>query len=272
MKKVLIIFCFFIFPLFFPIYSHAQTEGEFICEWTGIECVANRTLSTCPAGTDYDDSKCAVAQNMNDCNDLGIQQCTEVEIDTDPDDDGVPDLNWSYEPSFGGCVPSTSGIYITREDCEAANNVSQRFRCVRDSSGTAGCQACDYLQDPECALTEFQCRDSCRLEETGGAAQMVAEGCFGGAGQVNTAIGCIPFDLISSTARFFLAWSLSIGGGVCLLLIGVSALMFATSSGIPDKVNSAKSLFWAAISGLLLIILSIFLLRAIGVDVLGLFS
>ncbi len=103
-------------------------------------------------------------------------------------------------------------------------------------------------------------------------ASAVSVGCNQGSGWVSTAIGCIPFTIISETARFFLAWGLSVGGGVALLLTSISAIMFATSSGNPEKVKSAKDLFWAALTGLGMLLLSVFLLRFIGVDVLGLFG
>ncbi len=104
-----------------------------------------------------------------------------------------------------------------------------------------------------------------------GAAQFVSHGCLN-QGYVNTAIGCIPFHIVSETARFFIAWGLGVGGGVALILIAISAIKLATSSGNPEKLKSAKSLFWSAIAGLGMIIFSVFLLRFIGVDVLGLFS
>lgn len=107
-------------------------------------------------------------------------------------------------------------------------------------------------------------------------ASIISEGCGPGGGQapgiVNTAIGCIPFDIISKTSKFFLAWGISVGGGVALFLIGLAGIMFATSAGKPEKVNSAKSLLWSALTGLGMLLLSVFLLRFIGVDVLGLFS
>lgn len=140
---------------------------------------------------------------------------------------------------------------------------SNQLRCTFE---TDQCVSCSECTEPQCSRTQVA---ACQNSRSNTAA-LVA--CNATLGTVNTAIGCIPFDVVSQTARFFLQWSISIGGGLSLLLIGVSALMFATSSGNPDKVNNAKSVFYGAITGLLFIILSVFLLRAIGVDVLGLFS
>lgn len=101
---------------------------------------------------------------------------------------------------------------------------------------------------------------------------LVSANCTQGQGYIDTAIGCIPYTIFNDTARFFLQWALGVGGGVALLMIAVSAVMFATSQGNPDKLARSKSLFISALTGLLLIVLSAFLLRFIGVDVLGLFS
>jgi hypothetical protein len=135
---------------------------------------------------------------------------------------------------------------------------------------------------PESAEPVYSCTDGvpstqdngcyCRPESLSfGMANVVANDCTKGPGWVDTAIGCIPFSLVSDTTKFFLSWSFSIGGGIGLLLIGVSAFMFVASGGNPEKLNGSKSLFFAAISGLLMLVLALFLLRFIGYDLLGLF-
>jgi len=89
-------------------------------------------------------------------------------------------------------------------------------------------------------------------------------------GGINTAIGCIDYDIIGLT-QFLLGWSIGVGGGVALVLIGFAGIKMMFSQGDPNQFNDAKSLFIAAVSGLLLIIFSTFLLRLIGVNILELF-
>jgi hypothetical protein len=66
-------------------------------------------------------------------------------------------------------------------------------------------------------------------------------------------------------------WLLGIGGGIAFLTFLVSGIQVITSSGDPSKLANAKSLLVSSISGLILLVFCIFLLRLIGVNVLGLF-
>ena len=167
------------------------------------------------------------------------------------------------------CSPETSYCDMTGGGVPGGGLVRQTgiigSRCVLSGSQYVCADGVPTSQDAGCT-----CQQEQLAGPTEGTAALV--GCNGVPGTVDTAIGCIPFDLINRTATFFISWSLAIGGGVALLLIGVSGIMFATSSGIPQKVESAKSLFFAATTGLGMLVLSVFLLRFIGVDLLGLFS
>jgi len=89
--------------------------------------------------------------------------------------------------------------------------------------------------------------------------------------EIETAIGCVPFDLPQRTAAFFLSWGLGIGGGLAFLTLLYAGFLFATSTGDPKKLDEAKGIFISAISGILFLVFSVFLLRFIGVSVLGLF-
>ncbi len=99
--------------------------------------------------------------------------------------------------------------------------------------------------------------------------QSLCKTCFDGGGAW-TAFGCVgkggnPSDFISN----FLKLGISIGGGLAFLIILVSGFQTMTSTGNPEKLHAAKELLGGAISGLLLIIFSIFILKIIGVDILG---
>jgi hypothetical protein len=87
---------------------------------------------------------------------------------------------------------------------------------------------------------------------------------------IDTAIGCIPVGLPKDFVEFFLRWALGLGGLIAMILIIYSGFLILTSAGNPKQVAAGKELLAAAISGILLLALSAYLLRFIGVDVLGL--
>ena len=90
--------------------------------------------------------------------------------------------------------------------------------------------------------------------------------------KLNTAIGCIPIlttnkeDFLS----FVLKWAVGIGGGIAFLLIVYAGFMIMTSAGNPERLKAGQELLTSAISGLILLIFSVVILKIIGVDILGL--
>ena len=84
-----------------------------------------------------------------------------------------------------------------------------------------------------------------------------------------TAIGCIKTD-ISGFFSTLLTFGISIAGGIAFLLILLGGFQILTSAGNPEQLNAGKELVGSAITGLLLIIFSVFFLKIIGVDILGL--
>jgi len=83
-----------------------------------------------------------------------------------------------------------------------------------------------------------------------------------------TAFGCISTD----PSGFFgsiLKVGIGIGGGIAFLLILFGGFQILTSAGDPEKLQAGREVVTSAITGLLLIIFSIFLLRLIGVNIFG---
>ncbi len=87
--------------------------------------------------------------------------------------------------------------------------------------------------------------------------------------QVETGVGCVPTDA-PGLAAFLVRLVVGIAGGVALLLLIVGGAQFIASGGDPDSLDEAKEKITAAVSGLLLIIFSLLMLKIIGVDILGL--
>ena len=89
-----------------------------------------------------------------------------------------------------------------------------------------------------------------------------------GAGTASwTAFGCIqtdPQQFIGEILRI----GIGVGGGIAFLLILFGGFQIMTSAGNPEQLTAGREVIGSAITGLLLIIFSIFLLRLIGYNIL----
>lgn len=84
-----------------------------------------------------------------------------------------------------------------------------------------------------------------------------------------TAIGCVPTDPIILLNQYILAAAgFGIAGGVAFLYFLYGAFLILTSMGNPERINEGKEIMISSISGLLLILFSVFILQVIGVDIL----
>lgn len=95
--------------------------------------------------------------------------------------------------------------------------------------------------------------------------------CPGDKTEINTAIGCI--HVLGGTESFLgdvLKWAVGVGGGIAFLLIVYASFLIMSSAGNPERLKAGQELLTSAISGLILLVLSIFVLKFIGIDILGL--
>ncbi len=90
-----------------------------------------------------------------------------------------------------------------------------------------------------------------------------------GTQNISTALGCIPTDPQAFANRFF-PWAIGIAGGVAFLLVILGAFQYITASGNPEQMQKAQETIVSALTGLVVIIFSVVILRIIGVDILGL--
>jgi hypothetical protein len=103
------------------------------------------------------------------------------------------------------------------------------------------------------------------------AADTSVQGKCGSSG-IDTAIGCL--DVLNSSPETFLGeilrWAVGVGSGIAFLFIVYSGFLIMTASGDPKKMQAGREVMTSAISGLVLIILSVFVLNIFGVDILQL--
>jgi len=94
-----------------------------------------------------------------------------------------------------------------------------------------------------------------------------------GSDGIMTAIGCIPVlgnDGGTAFMAFVLKWAIGVGGGIAFLLILYAGFMIMTAAGNPERLRAGQELMTSAISGLVLLIFSVFVLKFIGLDILRL--
>lgn len=91
--------------------------------------------------------------------------------------------------------------------------------------------------------------------------------CNAGKG-INTAIGCINAENADGFIRELFKLGIGIAGGIAMLLILFGGFQILTSAGNPERLNAGKELIGSAITGLLMILFSTFLLKVIGVNIL----
>ena len=84
---------------------------------------------------------------------------------------------------------------------------------------------------------------------------------------INTAIGCIPTDSNNDFTIFILRWSVGVSSGIVFLLIIYSAFLIMGSGGNAEKVKAGKELMTAALTGLILLIFSVFILDIFGIRI-----
>ena len=69
-------------------------------------------------------------------------------------------------------------------------------------------------------------------------------------------------------SSIYLIGELGLEGGIAFLLIVFSGFQIATASGSPERIQEGRELMTSAISGLIMIVFAVFILRVIGVDIL----
>ena len=124
----------------------------------------------------------------------------------------------------------------------------------------------------DCTTTGCPPGQVCRQAPRGTSYQCFSSTSGGGGScgtdKVDTALGCIPTDP-TELVKGILGWAIVMGGGIAFLLSLWGGVTIILAGGNPEKINEGKEIITSAVSGLLFILFSIFLLRLIGVNILG---
>ena len=85
--------------------------------------------------------------------------------------------------------------------------------------------------------------------------------------RVYTAFGCVPAQ-IDNFVMWLLPKMFGVAGGIAFLLMVYGFIVVGTSGGDPKKVAGGQETITSAVTGLLLSIFALFILRLIAVDIL----
>jgi hypothetical protein len=155
-----------------------------------------------------------------------------------------------------------------RADCDVAGNA-----CCHPEGGTGFCKG-------NLICTVDLIGSTCKAPQNGNEERAVDVQQGGNTTQsalcgtdnkgVDTAIGCLmagdPKWLISQ----LLGWGVSVAGGIAFIMIVISGFQMTTAAGDVKKVQAAKELMVSAISGLILVVMSLVIMNFIGFGLLGL--
>lgn len=83
-----------------------------------------------------------------------------------------------------------------------------------------------------------------------------------------TSVGCVYGNISSFIQETVLGWGIGLAGGFSMLCLMYGAFMMQTSRGNAESIKKAQQLITSCITGLMLTIFSVFILRLIGVSVL----
>lgn len=225
-----------------------------------------------------DDFLCTSPQGNTQC-------CTESKYECNPE---------VYCLSSGGaCVPTNflcQKEYSNKLDCrEVGLKCGSSCKAPTFSSGSCQCTNVGAIDDKFDFCDKTTSRATCQITNgsvTGcqcapinqnsnsdsGREKLLSDyRCPGDDKGIMTAIGCLHVLGDEATAlNTIIAWAMGVGGGIAFLLMLYAGFMLMTAAGNPERMKAGQELMTSAIAGLILLVFSVFILKFIGVDILGL--
>lgn len=267
------------------LYRRGDSNSNKLCEIGTYQTTKNDTGGDCKLFISQ--SRRGDTCYVPGCSEAGKTNTT-IEVEGLADGNGDP---FTGQIRF---VIGTDGWPSAKDDLEKAVNGKATGSFKADPEGTytvfvEEVRAGENYKFPDCDAS-FQVEDYCddRCEETRtdvsagavfvdfklceqipegerGDCEACLEGGSDGIQGIWTAIGCIPAKP-ESIIKTFMTLGLSIGGGAALLLILAGAFRLSVSQGDAQATKDAQEQITSAIIGLVFIILSITMLRFIGVS------
>lgn len=234
--KLLITILFFIVS--FGNVKPVSAAGTYFCQWSATSC----------------------GERQNNCTEGDVANCSQFK--------SIAECNNNQVGAGNSCVDAGEGPGTGGGGTGGTGNptIEYVYRCLNDT-----CFACESAASgAPCKTVPDQSVAQCKVVCNVGAAAMIRGNCPFEA--VETAIGCVPIGDTTQLAGFFLRWGLGISGAVAILTLAYSSFMIMTSAGDPKRLQTGKELLFSAISGIILLVFSMFVLRIMGINILGLFD
>ena len=238
MKKVIFIALFVVVALFFFVKESPALASDDMC------CPAGYSHSfwTCPMFTPAD--TCCRRTGFGDYELLPKVLCNGTPLTG----------NYCCPPGYGvGMFDCPFGANPDTQCCK--RNGWFNYDVVSKISCTIGANT---------GLSTQSALELCVFDKNPGRCVSCASG-----GGLWTAIGCVPLGSASQLFGSLLNFGIGIAGIIAFILMLFGALQMMISSGNPEKLNAGKELVTSAITGLFLIIFSVFILGLIGYNILG---
>jgi hypothetical protein len=166
-------------------------------------------------------------------------------------------------------------IFLVAHDtfatCDNVRSSSLPYKCINylydcTSFGLTNTRCCDTRNECTSQSGTAQTGTSQTQTSSGGGVRPTA--CTNGGNGIQTALGWVPTEKSNEFIAWVLKFAIGIGGGIAFLLM-VFGTITIIMAGSPDDVNRGKETIASALTGLLLIIFSVFLLNLIGVKILA---
>lgn len=283
MKKFYFLFFLtFYFLFFLPQFKviYAQTPGTYSCNWFGEACRLNDediNSSTCSPG-EYNLQNCQdfTSQGEAVCNSQSFP-CTPPPEPPEPPPDEPLDFTqtgyyicewdpenqecFTYSPNtWGGCNTG----YQTGNGCGSLSLTdcqSTQLPCeVNYACGQAGQACCVGNTCSVGSPTLINNGNTCICTTSIITGSIHCEG----QNTINTAIGCIKYDDINAFAIFITLWGAGIASGIAFLLLIRAGFLYMTARGDDAKLAEARQISSAAISAVVYLILSAYIIRLLG--------
>ncbi len=242
MKRIFVLFLFFlvIVPRFFHVYADTPIGGVIV---PGVTCGI-------AGDTDAQKAKCCIPEKQDNSVMTTLGNTASGLPIVGDYFGGLNDKITSVSSMKDQVSPCAYGVPSTPTNLQDTNCI-----CIKNSSSSAIPAFSNFCNQYFSQGSSSQERAKCMQ-------------CMDTTGGFYTAIGCIPLDLSTFITNYILNIGIGIAGGVALLCIFYSAFRMQTSMGNAEAIKKAQENLTACITGLVIIIFSVLILKIIGVDIL----